>query len=814
MANFDRSGMTQAGINLMGKAIGGATIQFTKLVLGDGEMTGEILNLQGVVSPKQNVDVTRIERNDNQCTVGGALLTSSVKQGFFWRECGLYAMDPDVGEILYNYAYSTKPDYIAASDSGMMEEILVSMIATVGSNTNVDVTIDTSMVMTTKKEFIPLKTKVDEISVTVTEFGAIGDGIADDTLSIQSAIDSLGVKGGVVIFPYTPNGYRINTHGINVINGITLRGIGYPRILTSSNENYNSIIHCDLGELKDVCIENLFFDQFEDTISPSNSGLNCCCIRFLGKIENVTIRHNKFNAVGGWCIGISDYGEHIGSNHIKITNNILNYRIVDTTEHYDCSAIYIDSINHEISYNTIESEFNGDKRLVGGIETHGTGTVTYNKIKNIQTGIHVISSLSMLDETIRDVGFNTLINCITGVNAYCGTGKSIVNLRIHDNIGTIQESILRTDFWGPCSAVRLKCASGILNCSDIEIFNNNFKYINDNPVTTSGILTIVEGNGAYAVYANDIIKNVKIYNNKIENYPFTAFACNASSTGTLYNIEIFNNTCIDCCYASKSEPEKSFLYATKVDTLNVHGNKIVHVNKNGMEHVIVFSGFKLNFKDNVHVSQNGFLCYDTYFTKFDYNSSTTNYADLQHLKTLFNKYPSIFTDNTIDSSQKSYFNSDYHLYNGWDKIVSYNGKVVTEYGCGKSISATVERINDYKVKVVNGTLAINDIIKFNGIEDKCYIVVGVGFGENKDIVKLAKTDNTWPPYIPSFEGTTTVTNKPPKFKKIGEVSYRTCVNSPIGSETPTFLGEEIFDTTNMAWYKSTGLTSSHWKIIN
>lgn len=196
MANFDRSGMTQAGINLMGKAVGGATIQLTRLVLGDGTMTGEILDLQGVVSPKQNVDVTRIERNDNQCTVGGELLTSSVKQGFFWRECGLYAMDPEQGEILYNYAYSTKPDYIAAADSGIMEEILVSMVATVGSNTNVDVTIDTSMVMTTKKEFIPLKNKVDDLCISVKDYGVLGDG-TDETLKIQKVLD----LGGHIVFP-------------------------------------------------------------------------------------------------------------------------------------------------------------------------------------------------------------------------------------------------------------------------------------------------------------------------------------------------------------------------------------------------------------------------------------------------------------------------------------------------------------------------------------------------------------------------------------------------------------------------------------
>ena len=184
MANFDKSGMTQAGINLMGKAVGGATIQFTKLVLGDGTMTGEILDLQGVVSPKQNVDVTRIERNDNQCTVGGELLTSSVKQGFFWRECGLYAMDPDVGEILYNYAYSTKPDYIASSDSGMMEEILVSMIALVGANANVDITIDDSMVFATKKKF---EEKTSGY-ISINEFPALLVE-EDDTGRIQRALD-------------------------------------------------------------------------------------------------------------------------------------------------------------------------------------------------------------------------------------------------------------------------------------------------------------------------------------------------------------------------------------------------------------------------------------------------------------------------------------------------------------------------------------------------------------------------------------------------------------------------------------------------
>ena len=313
MANFDRRGMTQAGINLTGKAIGGATIQFTKLVLGDGEMTGEILDLQGVVSPKQNVDVTRIERNDNQCTVGGELLTKSVKQGFFWRECGLYAMDPDVGEILYNYAYSTKPDYIAASDSGMMEEILVSMVATVGSNTNVDVTIDTSMVLTTKKEFNLLNNKVNELSMSVKEFGAKGDGVTDDTFAIQTAVETCNI----ITFP--EGNYLISdTISINK-QGVTLRGTGSRDntvITLSSTASNRYAFHFKEGS---YLIENLTFQYAAHRNDGKMNG---------GLLFDKGSSNMAFISITGCRVkNFSSYG-------IRIPGSI--YTVIDNVSIYTC----------------------------------------------------------------------------------------------------------------------------------------------------------------------------------------------------------------------------------------------------------------------------------------------------------------------------------------------------------------------------------------------------------------------------------------------------------------------------------------------
>lgn len=113
----------------------------------------------------QNIKIRdiRLDQNKHKATVEGVLTTDNVKQDFYWRECGLYAIDSDFGEILYSYAYLAKPEFIATSDNKITEEILLSMITTINSNTNVDVTIDDGMVSTSKKEFLPVKSKMDAV---------------------------------------------------------------------------------------------------------------------------------------------------------------------------------------------------------------------------------------------------------------------------------------------------------------------------------------------------------------------------------------------------------------------------------------------------------------------------------------------------------------------------------------------------------------------------------------------------------------------------------------------------------------------------
>ena len=127
------------------------------------------------------------------------------------------------------------------------------------------------------------KQYVDAVRVNVKNFGAVGDGVADDTSAIQAAINSLPNDGGIVIFPAGRN-YKI-TSSLNIGNGtasavstrrgVILRGDGVPNTPTGvpSFNGYTpatgpkltwaggatAIIRV-LGPLQGWGVQNLFLD--------------------------------------------------------------------------------------------------------------------------------------------------------------------------------------------------------------------------------------------------------------------------------------------------------------------------------------------------------------------------------------------------------------------------------------------------------------------------------------------------------------------------------------------------------------------------
>lgn len=146
MAAFPKMTLTNAGQALQTKVLAGATLTFTRIALGDGQLNGQpIVPLTALISQKATVEVDSVRVvNTSTAQVAGFFSNADISTGFWWRETGVFAQDPDVGEILYGYTNAGDAgDYIPTVADTRIEKYIYCSIA-VASATTVDITIPSS----------------------------------------------------------------------------------------------------------------------------------------------------------------------------------------------------------------------------------------------------------------------------------------------------------------------------------------------------------------------------------------------------------------------------------------------------------------------------------------------------------------------------------------------------------------------------------------------------------------------------------------------------------------------------------------------
>ena len=143
MAAFINNDITAAGLLVLAKGVAGQQINYTKIVLGDGYLEeGQTpRSLTGVVSPKATIDITKLKINgDGTVAVGGIFTNGDETDGFYYRELGLYAEDPDpeVGEVLYCYGNcGDLAEWIPPSGGAIIVEKTIDIVTAIGTATNV-----------------------------------------------------------------------------------------------------------------------------------------------------------------------------------------------------------------------------------------------------------------------------------------------------------------------------------------------------------------------------------------------------------------------------------------------------------------------------------------------------------------------------------------------------------------------------------------------------------------------------------------------------------------------------------------------------
>ena len=146
MAAFPKMTLTNAGQALQTKVLAGATLTFTRIALGDGQLNGQpIAPLTALISQKATVEVDSVRVvNTSTAQASGFFSNADITTGFWWRETGVFAQDPDMGEILYGYTNAGDAgDYIPTVADTRIEKYIYCSIA-VASATTVDITIPSS----------------------------------------------------------------------------------------------------------------------------------------------------------------------------------------------------------------------------------------------------------------------------------------------------------------------------------------------------------------------------------------------------------------------------------------------------------------------------------------------------------------------------------------------------------------------------------------------------------------------------------------------------------------------------------------------
>jgi hypothetical protein len=132
-----------AGRELQAKVETGIPLNLTRIKLGDGTESMEAVDmLTDLVNPRCILQISTAEADNQVATITGVLASSQLSSGFYAREWGLFAMDPDVGEILYMITIDTQPEWLPPSSQTAQITATYAMNIAIANATNITVEID------------------------------------------------------------------------------------------------------------------------------------------------------------------------------------------------------------------------------------------------------------------------------------------------------------------------------------------------------------------------------------------------------------------------------------------------------------------------------------------------------------------------------------------------------------------------------------------------------------------------------------------------------------------------------------------------
>lgn len=153
--SFPSLQLTDAGRQIIVKALSGdCAIVFTKFGVGNGDAPADVNALTDLENIVKSISINEITSGDGCANLTGTLDNANLEAGFWWKEVGIYATDPDDGEVLYAYAHAGEyAEYIPAYSSEAYLRTTLNVTVVVGDAEQVTAIISEYVGYATAEEF-------------------------------------------------------------------------------------------------------------------------------------------------------------------------------------------------------------------------------------------------------------------------------------------------------------------------------------------------------------------------------------------------------------------------------------------------------------------------------------------------------------------------------------------------------------------------------------------------------------------------------------------------------------------------------------
>lgn len=357
--------------------------------------------------------------------------------------------------------------------------------------------------------------------VTPEMFGAVGDGVTDDTEALQKTF----AHGGYIVFKDNAT-YIINSINFPNSDGLI---ITKPTIIKGSNATIKVIDGAEYRSLiyatADTFIEHLkVYENNNNVTNITGTELNY-------HRNTIWIRHAKA------YLNSLTLDNVIGAHQILVTNDnipsiihncVINYTATHTVT-FDRTMVYLEGNN----ILCVNNRLNSNSKAHTAIETHGSNiSVENNRCVNVfETGIYVTNTESADNVSIK----NNYLSCLRGIILWFEAVNPVGNITIEGN--TIEQT---AD--GDYYALNLYDVYNAESVKNISIINNIIRQQNQN--TTHQLIYINPSRGSGGVIRHITVSKNWLVCGASNSYVFE-ITSNSHNTFSLNVIEIDGNL-IDC----------------------------------------------------------------------------------------------------------------------------------------------------------------------------------------------------------------------------------------------------------------------------